>query len=257
MLCVLEPKSLSYQLNETFLRVQRRAEAVDRQTLAQTFVDIGALFTVLSSRDHQIIYGRRGTGKTHALLYLAEQTKKSGDVPVYVDLRYIGSSGGLYADTTIPIPQRASRLLLDVLGSIHESLLTYAVDAGMNLAAVGPALDALATATTEVEVMGEIQVESKQSNASEHQDSTSSKFVFEAKPSVEFGSTTSGKDSSQFETKIAESGQAWPGNLRTCAPTQAAWKNLGRFGLGPGKQMTTDIFLNFLVGKDAASVRCL
>src|ERR1700756_3052153 len=117
-----EEKSLNYQINAAFLGVQRRAESVDRQTFVQTFVDIGALFTVLSSHDHQIVYGRRGTGKTYALLYLAEQEKGTGSIPVYLDLRFIGSSGGLYADTTIPITQRATRLLLDVLGSVHESM---------------------------------------------------------------------------------------------------------------------------------------
>ena len=111
-------KSLNYQINTAFLGVQRRAESVDRPTLVQTFVDIGALFAVLSSHDHQIVYGRRGTGKTHALLYVAEKAKQEAAIPVYVDLRGIGSSGGLYADASIPIPQRATRLLLDVLLSI-------------------------------------------------------------------------------------------------------------------------------------------
>jgi hypothetical protein len=75
---VTEAQSVNYQINAAFLGVQRRAEAVDRQTLVQTFVDIGPLFKVLSSRDHQIVYGRRATGKTHALLYLSEQEKKPG-----------------------------------------------------------------------------------------------------------------------------------------------------------------------------------
>jgi Cdc6-like AAA superfamily ATPase len=201
-----EEKSLSYQINAAFLGVQRRAEAVDRQTLVQTFVDIGALFAVLSSHDHQIVYGRRGTGKTHALLYLAEQAKKIGAIPVYVDLRYIGSSGGLYANTTIPIPQRATRLLLDVLGSIHEFLFAYAVDAAMDLAAVGPALDGLASSVTEVEVVGDIQVESKQVEGNEQQDSTEIKFALQGRPAVEFSSASGSKTSSQSETKVAKSG---------------------------------------------------
>ena len=83
---VADEKSLNSQINSAFLGVQRRAEAVDRQTLVQTFVDIGSLFAVLSSRDHQIVYGRRGTGKTHALLYLAEQAKTKDAIPVYIDL---------------------------------------------------------------------------------------------------------------------------------------------------------------------------
>jgi hypothetical protein len=145
-----EEKSVNFHINSAFLGIQRRAEAVDRQTLVETFVDIGSLLTVLSSLDHQIIYGRRGTGKTHALLYLAEDMHKRGNIPVYVDLRYIGSSGGMYADSTIPLAQRATRLLLDVLGSIHEFLLSYAVDTGLDLASLGPALDRLAASATEI-----------------------------------------------------------------------------------------------------------
>ena len=201
-----ESKSVNYQINAAFLGVQRRAEAVDRQTLVETFVDIGALFTVLSSRDHQVVYGRRGTGKTHALLYLAEQAKKRDEIPVYVDLRYIGSSGGFYADTSIPVPQRATRLLLDVLGSIHETLLTHAVDTGMDLAAVGPALDQLASAATEVEVLGQIQIESKQVEGNEKQRSNTGKVALQSSPAVEFAASSGSKTTSQSETRVAESG---------------------------------------------------
>lgn len=203
-----EEKNFNYQINAAFLGVQRRAEAVDRQTLVQTFVDIGPLFAVLSSRDHQIVYGRRGTGKTHALLYAAEQARKEDAIPVYVDLRSIGSSGGLYGDATIPIPQRATRLLLDVLGSIHEVLLQYAVEAAMDLAAVGPALDELASSATEVEVVGEIQRETREVDGREHQDSSASKISLQAKPTAEFSSTVSSKTSSELETRVAESGSA-------------------------------------------------
>jgi hypothetical protein len=203
---VADEKSLNYQINAAFLGVQRRAEAVDRQTLVQTFVDIGALFAVLSSRDHQVVYGRRGTGKTHALLYAAEQARKEDAIPVYVDLRSIGSSGGLYGDPSIPIPQRATRLLLDVLGSIHEVLLLHAIEAGMDLAAVGPALDELASSATEVEVVGEIQREMREVDGRERDDSSGSRVSLQAKPAVEFSSSTRSKASSEFETRVAESG---------------------------------------------------
>ena len=203
---VTESHSLNYQVSAAFLGIQRRAEAVDRQTLVQTFVDIGPLFRVLSSRDHQIVYGRRGTGKTHALLYLAEQAKKDPAIPIYVDLRYIGSSGGLYGDASVPIPQRATRLLLDVLGSIHESLLAYAVDASLDLSAVGPALDNLAAAATEVEVVGETQRESTRIEGNERQSSTTDSLSLQNKPAVEFSSTSTSKTSSESQTRLAESG---------------------------------------------------
>jgi hypothetical protein len=188
--------------------VQRRAEAVDRHTLVQTFVDIGALFTVLSSRDHQIVYGRRGTGKTHALLYAAEQAKKEDAIPVYVDLRSIGSSGGLYADLSIPLPQRATRLLLDVLGSIHETLLQYLIESGMDLASVGPALDQLAAAVTEVEVVGETQRDTRDSNDHEQQTRSGSKVALKASPVAEFSSANSSRLSSEHETHFRETGSA-------------------------------------------------
>ena len=205
---VAEAQSINYQINAAFLGIQRRAEAVDRQTLVQTFVDIGPLFKVLSSRDHQIVYGRRGTGKTHALLYLSEQEKKAGAIPVYVDLRYIGSSGGLYADPSVPLQQRATRLLLDVLSSIHEALLTYAVDTGMDLASIGPALDELATASTEVEVVGELQRESALVEGKEQQNTFGSKLSVQSKPAIELSTTSTSRTSLESRTKTAESGTA-------------------------------------------------
>jgi len=203
-----EEKSLNYQINTAFVGVQRRAESVDRPTLVQTFVDTGALFAVLSSHDHQIVYGRRGTGKTHALLYVAEKAKQEEAIPVYVDLRGTGSSGGLYADSSIPIPQRATRLLLDVLGSIHEELLQYAVNAAMDLASVGPALDELASSATEIEVVGETQRETREVDGREQQGSSASKISLQAKPTAEFSSAMISKASSERETRVAESGAA-------------------------------------------------
>jgi hypothetical protein len=200
-----EIQSLNYQINAAFLGIQRRAEGVDRQTLVQTFVDIGPLFRVLSSRDHQIVYGRRGTGKTHALLYLAEQEKK-GAVPVYVDLRYIGSSGGLYGDPNIPIQQRATRLLLDVLGAIHETLLNYAVDAALNLAAIGPALDKLADAATEVEVVGELHRESTLAEGNERENTSGSKWSLQANPAIELSGQDVVRTSKEAQEKVVESG---------------------------------------------------
>jgi hypothetical protein len=139
MLVVAGEKSTSYSINTAFVGISRRAESVDRRTLVETFVDLGPLIPVLSSRDHQIVYGRRGTGKTHSLLYVTEQLLRNAQtVPVYVDLRNMGSSGGIYSDTQIPLTQRATRLLLDVLGTVREGLIEHAVNADLDLAVLGP-----------------------------------------------------------------------------------------------------------------------
>jgi len=143
------------------MKLSRRAEASARETLIQTFVDVGPLFTLLSSHDHQILYGRRGTGKTHALTYLANSRESMGDAVAFVDLRNIGSSGGIYADPNRTIQERATCLLVDTLSAIHESLLSFLVDSSPvpDLSITGPILDELAQAITAVRVVGSIEEE--------------------------------------------------------------------------------------------------
>lgn len=77
---------------------------------------------MLSSADHQIVYGRRGTRKTHALWYLADEVQKRGDLAVFIDMRTIGSTGGVYADPNVPIRERGTRLLLDTIKVIPGRL---------------------------------------------------------------------------------------------------------------------------------------
>ncbi|HEY9626988.1 MAG TPA: hypothetical protein V6C84_06780 [Coleofasciculaceae cyanobacterium] len=112
-------------LNLAFMKMQRRAEMNERNKLVSTFVDSGSLFTLLSSGDHQVIYGRRGTGKTHAFIYLAEMVSKQGDIPVYIDMRNIGSSGGVYTDPNLSLAERATRLLLDTLSSVCDIIYEF------------------------------------------------------------------------------------------------------------------------------------
>lgn len=139
------------------MKFTRRAEASERSQLVETFVDAGPLFTLLSSVDHQIMYGRRGTGKTHALSYLVETKVLASEIAAYVDMRTVGSSGGIYADRSIPVPQRATRLLIDTLSAIHDQLLTFAIENSeeVDLSRGGPILDQLADAVSEVKVLGE------------------------------------------------------------------------------------------------------
>lgn len=141
-------------INEAFMRFTRRAEVVERSKLVETFVDAGPLMTLLSSRDHQVVYGRRGTGKTHALSYLTENRLSAGDAAVYVDLRTVGSSGGIYTDPNLPIPERATRLLIDTLAALHDALVELALAEDLNLAQIGPVLDRLADTIAEVAVIG-------------------------------------------------------------------------------------------------------
>jgi hypothetical protein len=59
-------------IQAAFMQFDRRAEKLSQELLAKTFVDAEPLFIQLSSRNHQVLYGRRGTGKTHALKFFSK-----------------------------------------------------------------------------------------------------------------------------------------------------------------------------------------
>jgi len=149
------------RINNVLLRLSKRAESNARAALIQTFVDVGPLSTLLTATDHQIVYGRRGTGKTHAFAFLANIQESNGDVAVSVDLRNIGSSGGIYSDTTRDLTDRATCLLVDTLAAIHEQLYGYFLTCptAPDLSQSGPAIDELADAITEVMVVGSVERE--------------------------------------------------------------------------------------------------
>ena len=145
-------------LNQALLRIPRRAESSDRNTLSATYVAAGSFAALLHSSDHQILYGRRGTGKTHALMYLSDLLVDTGDIPIYLDLRTIGSAGGLYSDSSQSAAARGTHLLVDTLEAVHDGLLTVAVDRDVtDSAGLLDHLDALAEAATKVKVVGEVE----------------------------------------------------------------------------------------------------
>ncbi|MEV5719776.1 hypothetical protein AB0L41_38315 [Amycolatopsis mediterranei] len=114
-------------MNRALNLISKRAETGETERLSETFVDFG-VSVALESLDHQIVYGRRGTGKTHALLYLQTVVLQKGDLPIYVDLRTIGSPGGLFGAYELSPFERATHLLADLVMTIHDSLLQAVID---------------------------------------------------------------------------------------------------------------------------------
>jgi hypothetical protein len=151
-------QAVQRHLNQALMRIPRRAESADRSTLAATYVAAGSFSAMINSADHQILFGRRGTGKTHALLHLQDLAEGTGDIPVYLDLRTIGSTGGLYAGTALSPAQRGTQLLVDTLEAVHDRLFAFAVDGDFPDTLLR-GLDALVSAATEVEVIGETEQE--------------------------------------------------------------------------------------------------
>lgn len=179
------------RINEAFMQFDRRAEANDPSKLVATFVNVGALATLISARDHQIIFGRRGTGKTHALHFLNEDRQKNGDVSIYIDLRTIGSSTGIYTDPGRTLPERSTVLLRDVLMAIHDGLLDFALKnaESANLAELGPILDELASAVSGTQVVGTIAVKAESAQLKRVDEKAEFRANLTTAPSLNVGTT--------------------------------------------------------------------
>lgn len=135
-----------------------RAEVAPDRSIAASFVALPQVANSLLRLDHQVLYGRRGTGKTHALRNLAVSVWNEGSPAVYVDMRKLGSNGGLYSDTTKPVSLRATQLLIDSIEAIHTELLRIAIEEP-GFESLLPHLDAIAEAATDVHVDGPVALE--------------------------------------------------------------------------------------------------
>ncbi|KEZ95870.1 hypothetical protein A11M_0118460 [Xanthomonas vasicola pv. vasculorum NCPPB 895] len=153
-------------INRAFGLVSRRAERSSGNQLLASFVDVGDVSISLGGADHQVMYGRRGTGKTHVLSVLAENAKRAGGIAVSIDLRTIGSTGGIYSDYSIPLPERATRLLADVMWAIHDGVMAHVLeDESLNLGNIEARLDCLRDSISDVRVIGQVTSSSDHSKS--------------------------------------------------------------------------------------------
>lgn len=195
------------QIARAFVQLTKRAETVDPNSLVQTFVDIGTLLPSISTNDNQVVFGRRGTGKTHALVYTLETARGKGSSSVYVDLRAAGSSGGIYSNPRLSIQERATRLLVDVLEFIHTALTAEAINnTSTDLSVIGPQLDALAESATQVRVIGDFSVEDQIGATSSHEAAQGVDASISKTPSINFTNNKKDSEGQSSSRKISASG---------------------------------------------------
>jgi hypothetical protein len=119
--------------------VSRSERQPDISILERTYVDSGVL-PQLENPNSQILFGRRGTGKSHVLRVLgAAADKQDSCSHVYVDLRLLGSAGMLTDGGHDPAT-RCVALFKDLLALISNHLLDLATDPARQ--APGSALEA-------------------------------------------------------------------------------------------------------------------
>lgn len=184
-------------INRAFNLVPKRAESRQSDRLRDTFVDSG-IAVALESIDNQVLFGRRGTGKTHALRYLETVVSSKGDIAIYGDLRNIGSPGGLFGGEPTSTAEKATRLLSDLVLTIHDGLLTAAVENNelVSDASFVSALDSLEQSIRGVKIYGTSEFSTEAGESSNRKKRIAFKLGFSQKPDA----NTSGEfsaDSSQ------------------------------------------------------------
>ncbi len=103
---------------------QRAERQRDINKIIDSYVEIGILPQLINN-NNQILYGRRGTGKTHILRILENHLKNNPHkTTCYIDCRFLGSSPQ-FTDNTTSIDYRCSSLFTDILNEIFDVLLNH------------------------------------------------------------------------------------------------------------------------------------
>jgi len=101
---------------------QRAERQRDIKKIIDSYVEVG-IMPQLKNNNNQILYGRRGTGKTHILKYYQNLYVNDINKTVcFIDCRILGSSPQ-FSDTNLSLSHRCSSLFIDILNEINDSLL--------------------------------------------------------------------------------------------------------------------------------------
>lgn len=114
------------RVKQAIHNIIKRAERVDMQTAVETFYD-SDIISHLENRNHEIIQGKRGTGKTHTLYVLKHKLEKKNQHCFLFDCKKVGNA------TTRPkheisVEDRAIGIVQDFLTDFHQDLLQYFSD---------------------------------------------------------------------------------------------------------------------------------
>lgn len=195
------------------MRFEDRAERITGKQIAETFVSVGPLMDLLSSNNNQIMYGRRGTGKTHALRYFQSTRIAAGDIAIYIDGQNLGSNGSIYNDTTIPVSERATRLLIDVCTQLHHELLEVftAPKSPWDLGEAVKALDGFIDGFTETRIIGAVEREGQDKSSGSSKLTGSIGATIAAAPSSTVSASTEQSTLEETSSRQKQSGleESW------------------------------------------------
>lgn len=189
-------------INESILKIAKRSETKNRDYLVKTFVNVGPLSTIMTNKDHEVIYGRRGTGKTHALAYLTDKLQEKPNIVVNIDLRTLGSNGGLFSDGSLSLSERATRLLIDTIQQIGDGIIHVVLENDnddFDLSEVAPLIDTLKSSIVDISIekTNDIEYEVSNNNTASNSKKSSNSLALSL-------DTIKGNLSSEKSSKIEE-----------------------------------------------------
>jgi Cdc6-like AAA superfamily ATPase len=125
---MLNDRMLSRAISQILIRSEKQQNP---ELLIQTYVETGVL-PQLDNENNQVLFGRRGTGKTHLFRVLEQEYRSNQDyLSLYMDLRILGSAQQLN-DPDRPLTQRYINLFKDFLGEIQYGLMDVATNPEMS-----------------------------------------------------------------------------------------------------------------------------
>lgn len=115
-------------ISKAISSISQRAERIlDDNKVVKTYVEVGIL-PQIANGNNQIIYGRRGTGKTHLFRYLENEMKSTKKaIVVYLDCRTLGSAAD-YNNPSIALNKRCISLFKDIVDELYDRALHYIVE---------------------------------------------------------------------------------------------------------------------------------
>lgn len=198
------------EIQNAFIGFTKRAEKNTSEILEKTFVDSAPLMNSLATKNNQVVYGRRGTGKTHALKYLAQKLSSEEKHPIYIDLRSLGSDGALYHDVSKPVSERSVRLILDLLGVVSDGLYGIALDKISDAPhpdQITNRLDDLNAAISDVKIVGETTLEERRTTERNKSDARSRSLGIENQEiATSIGSKKEQQQSDRVDAKVVSRG---------------------------------------------------
>jgi len=116
------------EVRQAISRIVLRADNLSTEDIQGTFVDTGIVDQIVNIND-QIIFGRRGTGKSHLLKYAGPklEASKNNGIHIYIDPRTL-SSASEASRTDISVQERQYSLIRDLSKSIYARLHNQAVE---------------------------------------------------------------------------------------------------------------------------------